>query len=301
MLFSPSFPAPPFTCELVPPALSDLSVIEPATLMSGDADGFCTLRNGKEFSPSTSAPDLILCHFNTASLLSKGLSRASFFCPAFSLIRKWSYPLPSSALFQSALFAPPPHPAKHPRTSTTAVTGAACQKLLYHKWCRVTCRAQQDTLGTTLKAVVLKRAAEADIIYVQLPANTSQSTWSGRRMTPSSARVLSSCEVLEISGLRLVEWDGSASTVIHTEYSHRPMVLLARPRGVGWLTNASLETLYCQACLPPSHKPNCHGEYMTLPAGCSFGGGRTCPGNYTNTVHNVPLVQAMPDNLLYNV
>ncbi|KAE9401182.1 hypothetical protein BT96DRAFT_818264, partial [Gymnopus androsaceus JB14] len=85
------------------------------------------------------------------------------------------------------------------------------------------------------------------------------------------------------------------------EHLHRLMVLLARPRGVGWLTNASLvdvalETLYRQARLPPSHKPNRRGEYMTLPAGCGFGGGRTCPGNYANTAHNVPLIQAMLDN-----
>ncbi|KAE9396696.1 hypothetical protein BT96DRAFT_996472 [Gymnopus androsaceus JB14] len=141
------------------------------------ADGFCTLCNGKEFSPSTRALDLILCHFSTTSLLSKGLVRQEFqFSKADdnevvpckpllpSLFPHLQVPLSTliiSPLSISTLFSPPLHPAKHPQTSMAAVTGAACQKLLYCEWHRVAHRAKQDVLGTTLKAIVQKRAVSA--------------------------------------------------------------------------------------------------------------------------------------------
>ncbi|KAE9401323.1 hypothetical protein BT96DRAFT_818081 [Gymnopus androsaceus JB14] len=78
------------------------------------------------------------------------------------------------------------------------------------------------------------------------------------------------------------------------------MVLFARPCGADWLSNAvrvdsALENLSRLARIPQSQKPNRRGSYVTLPAGCGFGGGRTCPGSYANTAHNAPLVQAILD------
>lgn len=83
--------------------------------------------------------------------------------------------------------------------------------------------------------------------------------------------------------------------VIRNDSGHRLMVLLAIPHGSGWQENGQavdsrLEWLYRHARVPPSHKPNCWGEYVSLPAGCSFGGGRLNPGNFANSNHNAPLV-----------
>ncbi|KAJ3823095.1 hypothetical protein F5880DRAFT_1482882 [Lentinula raphanica] len=38
------------------------------------------------------------------------------------------------------------------------------------------------------------------------------------------------------------------------------------------------------------------GEYVTLPAGCGFGGGKLRPSNYANTAHNAELVQKVLDD-----
>lgn len=74
------------------------------------------------------------------------------------------------------------------------------------------------------------------------------------------------------------------------------MVLLARPRGPDWLKNmadvdATLEWLFRRAHVPPSFLDHRRGRYLSLPAGCGFGGGPTCPGNYANTPHNAELVK----------
>ncbi|KAJ3804565.1 hypothetical protein F5876DRAFT_53212 [Lentinula aff. lateritia] len=54
--------------------------------------------------------------------------------------------------------------------------------------------------------------------------------------------------------------------------------------------DAQLERLYQQARVSTTQQNHRRGQYVTLPAGCGFGGGRTEPGNYANTSHNAALI-----------
>ncbi|KAH7872154.1 uncharacterized protein C8R40DRAFT_1053013 [Lentinula edodes] len=57
--------------------------------------------------------------------------------------------------------------------------------------------------------------------------------------------------------------------------------------------DSRLELLFKHAVVGTRQQDHRRGKYTTLPAGCGFGGGRTSPGNYANTAHNEPLVDAV--------
>lgn len=74
------------------------------------------------------------------------------------------------------------------------------------------------------------------------------------------------------------------------------MLLVPPPCSPQWLKNAEgvqrhLEWLHQHACADTAHSDHHRGRYVSLPAGCGFGVGRVCPGNYANSNHNTPLIE----------
>ncbi|KAJ3859106.1 hypothetical protein EV359DRAFT_51346 [Lentinula novae-zelandiae] len=61
--------------------------------------------------------------------------------------------------------------------------------------------------------------------------------------------------------------------------------------------DSRLELLFKHTVVDARHQDHRRGKYTTLPAGCGFGGGRILPGNYANTAHNEPLVDAVLSDL----
>lgn len=73
------------------------------------------------------------------------------------------------------------------------------------------------------------------------------------------------------------------------------MLLIPAPRDPKWLKNmeeadSRLEWLYTHARPDLARHIHRRGTHVSLPAGCGFGGGRLCPGNYANSTYNQRLI-----------
>ncbi|KAJ3724641.1 hypothetical protein C8R42DRAFT_577592 [Lentinula raphanica] len=74
------------------------------------------------------------------------------------------------------------------------------------------------------------------------------------------------------------------------------MALLPRPQAAGWddvieAVDRRLEYIGAHARLNNNQRDHRRGQYATLPTGLGFGGGRTEPGHYANSVHNAKLME----------
>ncbi|GAW09048.1 hypothetical protein LENED_011176 [Lentinula edodes] len=88
--------------------------------------------------------------------------------------------------------------------------------------------------------------------------------------------------LVQLSRLRVVEWDAQEARLIKTPSGHLLMPLLPR-----------LELLFKHAVVDACHQNHRRGKYPTLPAGCGFGGGRTLPGNHADTATMSVLIDAV--------
>ncbi|KAJ3977347.1 hypothetical protein EV361DRAFT_944461 [Lentinula raphanica] len=194
-------------------------------------DGFRVLRSKKEYSGFSRGPDIVLSGlsnlFTDASLLSLGeLSNG---------------PLPKRAKTTSHLSP----------TAPSQASGKSRQKAQYQAKCRDARSAQQMALGSVVKAVARRRADEAQIEVCAAAANVfSRGAWSASRTTRlPPPQIVASKDVFDLSGLQLIEWDGSThSNIPIAAHEHRSSIAFFMSSGLGrWYQNVSDKGFKAQA------------------------------------------------------
>ncbi|KAJ3845108.1 hypothetical protein F5878DRAFT_655241 [Lentinula raphanica] len=218
-------------------------------------DGFRVLRSKKEYSLFSRGPDIVLLGLNAVQLLTFGLklqedayllddadeivppaaripppSLSNLFADApllLSLGELSNGPLPKRAKTTSHLSP----------TAPSQASGKSRQKAQYRaKRCDAR-SAQQMALGSVVKAVARRRADEAQIEVCAAAANVfSRGAWSASRITRlPPPQIVASKDVFDLSGLQLIEWDGSThSNIPIAAHEHRSSIAFFMSSGLGW-------------------------------------------------------------------
>ncbi|KAJ3827029.1 hypothetical protein F5880DRAFT_1312762 [Lentinula raphanica] len=96
-------------------------------------------------------------------------------------------------------------------------------------------------LGSVVKAVARQRVDEAQIEVCAAAANVfSRGAWSASRTTRlPPPQIVASKDVIDLSGLQLIEWDGSThSNIPIAAHEHRSSIAFFMSSGLGrWYQN----------------------------------------------------------------
>ncbi|KAE9384970.1 hypothetical protein BT96DRAFT_1007506 [Gymnopus androsaceus JB14] len=274
------------------------------------------LRSKKEFSPYQLGPELVLQHIDTRQLFNDAYSNQQVALadakgdPADTYklnLHSSSFPSVLTPLsFQplSSLVAPIFRAFSTKQLPPDCYLGLSAKEKAKLKardayWRKRNDERQKEmnTEEASSKGYMRHHVQGAVIIIVSDSSfSIRKNAWASSSHQGQAPSVLSSPDVFRLSGLKLIQRDGSITQIIRTSGGHRVMGLYASPQSPEWQRlmakfDSLMEWLYCHLKLPQKLLDHQRGRYATIGVGYGFGGGRIRPGNYVNSVHNSELLQ----------
>ncbi|THV07166.1 hypothetical protein K435DRAFT_742811 [Dendrothele bispora CBS 962.96] len=198
---------------------------------------------------------------------------------------------------------PPPPPPPSPVKPEPGMSKEEKKKLVSRNKRRIARANAQTASGTNIKRHAQKhidKARETAIPaeYVAPP----REAWTGSKLDNERGAEMSLDEVLAIDGMHLLEWDGSSSKIIR-DSNDIPLVLLGpRIKAQNWSDmvdriSSLLEKAREDVHVNPEMLHQRHGNYISLNAGISLGGGQKRPSNLLPTSeHNGSILEELQSN-----
>ncbi|KAG6371763.1 hypothetical protein JVT61DRAFT_9115 [Boletus reticuloceps] len=187
--------------------------------------------------------------------------------------------------------APPPVP-----TSSAASGKSARDKIRRQK---KRARDRHETPGRPYPSLSKKHPTPeqipVDFNAANLPAATG--AFISKRPKITDCREYTLKELID-DGFRLVDWDGRTPTAILDQEKRIVAALAGRPKGDDWeQVHGPISSLLQDAAGETDGM--CHerrGDFVSLSAGVSYGGGQTAPGNLVHTPHNKAIVDMLKED-----
>ncbi|THV07169.1 hypothetical protein K435DRAFT_960104 [Dendrothele bispora CBS 962.96] len=205
--------------------------------------------------------------------------------------------------FAQLAILPPPPPPPPPVKPEPGMSKEDKKKLVKRNKRRIARANAQAASGTNIKRHAQKhidKARETAILIEHVAP--PRGAWSGPKLGNEGSAEMSLDEVLAIDGMRLLEWDGSDSKIIR-DSNDIPLVLLGpRIKAQNWSDmveriSSLLEKAREDVHVDPQMLYQRQGNYVSLNAGISLGGGQKRPSNLLPTSeHNGSILEELQSN-----